>query len=597
MDQEKLGVLISSKKSEKRLNISSTFAGANSKVQKTSPNDTKLSQAGARPRKMVPVEGASRFSEVADEQIFSFWATGIDFTLAAQQAEDQTRGPPDPVGGSYLTIIKKRYRGSTSFQDQEPQTRSDEIRESQDGDFKMSGEFSLEGTENVYSTSSGTINVEEALRTEENLPLQDEIMDIECDPDRTGDPESTILDQQTEIIEWAFLPTRETRTGDLHKCQRHSMGDRCGFPIILGIVKSLGGVDAYQRQRIINNIFCSPVPEFCRSLGISLLRQYQDISFCQEVLWNDCSRVTEHHREHIETQHRIKYPNSSHIRFINSEPCERTEKTDYSIRTVFIGPDIRVNNDPEDESILQLVPRQDINLTELIRLKLVNLVKYLLLPALESNRPSSPEGETGAAEDHSDHTAVENRNMVPGPFAIVNRSTTPATSNICRFGSKKRKFSTFQQQDLVANDVEYQRSSLNNQSLMDTAINIILSDQRSDKRRYRYYTTQKRFLEWYISKNNGSQMQVSHIVNYFAEIFSTRKLNVNTIKAYKSVFMSLVSEPDTVENSPCLKEFLSAINDKEIKPFFKPSINSSPVVNKLRDLRRTKDYEIPMLTS
>ncbi|OMJ11507.1 hypothetical protein AYI69_g9802 [Smittium culicis] len=135
---------------------------------------------------------------------------------------------------------------------------------------------------------------------------------------------------------------------------------------------------------------------------------------------------------------------------------------------VFIGPGNRVNNDPvwstryrhvriereqEDESILQLVPRQDINLTELIRLKLVNLVKYLLLPALESNRPSSPEGETGEADDHSDHPSLENRDMVPGPLAIVNRSTNPVTSKNGCSGSKKRKVSTLQQQDLVANGV------------------------------------------------------------------------------------------------------------------------------------------------
>ncbi|OMJ11508.1 hypothetical protein AYI69_g9803 [Smittium culicis] len=228
MDQEKLGVLISSKKSEKRLNISSTFAGANSKVQKTSPNDTKLSQAGSRPRKEVPVEGASRSSwkpgknswTTTEEQIFSFWATGIDFTLAAQQAEDQTRGPPDPVGGSYLTLIKKSYRGSSY---QEPKDLLPPLRSSKkdrNGDkltqmtlkvppsktrkLKREATKFFGITENVYSTSSGTINVEEALRTDENLPLQDEMMDIECDLDRTGDPESTILDQQTEIKGMGF---------------------------------------------------------------------------------------------------------------------------------------------------------------------------------------------------------------------------------------------------------------------------------------------------------------------------------------------------------------------------------------------------------
>ncbi|OMJ27714.1 hypothetical protein AYI69_g2844 [Smittium culicis] len=435
------------------------------------------------------------------------------------------------------------------FQYQGPQTRGHKNHESWDGDFEIA---------------------------EERLPLQDEIMDIECDSDRTGYPESTILDQPAEIMEWFVLPTREPRTGDIHRCQRHGMGDRCELPILLGIVESLGGVDAHQRQEIINNIICTPAPECCRTL----------------VWWNDFSRVTEDRGKHMELQSGIKYPASSHLRAINFEPCGRAEQTDRSDRMVFIGPSIHESHNP-----ICGTRCRPIHGTERSRLQLDSLVQPLLLPALESNRPSSPEGETGAADDHSDHPSVENRDMVPGPFAIVNRSTTPSTSNNCGSRSKKRKVSALQKQDMVPNGMEDQWCVLKNQGLTDTAIGIILSNQRAEKRRYRYYTTQKRFLEWYISKNNGSQMQVSHIVNYFAEIFSTRKLNVNTIKAYKSAIMSLISEPDTIENSPCLKEFLSAINDTEIKSFFRPNIDITPVINKLRDVGRTEELEIPILTS
>ncbi|OMJ17455.1 hypothetical protein AYI69_g7428 [Smittium culicis] len=69
----------------------------------------------------------------------------------------------------------------TAFQHQEPQMRSHE-------------------NYHVYSPASGTIIDEEAHRAEEYLPFQDEIMDIEFYPDRTREPEYTVLDQPTEIM-------------------------------------------------------------------------------------------------------------------------------------------------------------------------------------------------------------------------------------------------------------------------------------------------------------------------------------------------------------------------------------------------------------
>ncbi|OMJ23378.1 hypothetical protein AYI70_g2292 [Smittium culicis] len=208
----------------------------------------------------------------------------------------------------------------TSNQDQGPQTRSLEDHEYRNGDFKISGDFYWEGTGHVYSPSSGVIDFEETIRDEEHLPLQKEIVDIECDPDRACDPESTILYQPTEILEMTFLPTREPRTEDIHRCQRHGMEDRSGFPILLRIVEYLECVNSHQRQGTINNIICNPAPEYCRTLGISLLRQYHDISLRQDVWRNDFSRVTEDRRKHIEPLLGIKFPSSSHIRAINFEP-------------------------------------------------------------------------------------------------------------------------------------------------------------------------------------------------------------------------------------------------------------------------------------
>ncbi|OMJ11506.1 hypothetical protein AYI69_g9804 [Smittium culicis] len=325
MDQEKLDALLASKKPEKRSRIRKPFRGRQqagtqnstfSKPATAQNNEAEITPAATNShlqtsnfrgrghgrgrgshlekthRQQVGVQGGlerlERFGKEVAAQISADGTAAINITPATQQTKDQPRGPPDPD------------RGSPYFQYQGPQTRGHKNHESWDGDFEISGEFHWKGTGHVYSPDSGTINVEKALRAEERLPRQDEIMDIECYSDGTSDPESTILDQPAEIMEWSVLPTREPRTGDIYRCQRHGMGDRCGLPILLGIVESLGGVDSHQRQGIINNIICTPAPECCRTLGISLTRQYHDISLRQEVWWNDFSRVTEDRGEHME---------------------------------------------------------------------------------------------------------------------------------------------------------------------------------------------------------------------------------------------------------------------------------------------------------
>ncbi|OMJ25410.1 hypothetical protein AYI69_g4306 [Smittium culicis] len=97
--------------------------------------------------------------------------------------------------------------------------------------------------------------------------------------------------------------------------------------------------------------------------------------------------------------------------------------------------------------------------------------------------------------------------------------------------SRKRKISTLQQQGVVTDSLEDQRSILKAQSFTDNAFGIIVANQSSSKRRYRYYTTQIKFLEWNIDNTGGFHIQASRIFDYLAEIFVANKLRVNTIKA------------------------------------------------------------------
>ncbi|OMJ17063.1 hypothetical protein AYI69_g7585 [Smittium culicis] len=74
-------------------------------------------------------------------------------------------------------------------------------------------------------------------------------------------------------------------------------------------------------------------------------------------------------------------------------------------------------------------------------------------------------------------------------------------------------------------------------------------------------------------------------------------MSVNTIKAYKSAITSLVEDSEEIDSSQCLKEFLSAINDTEIKSFVRPTIDISPVILRLREWGRTQELDIRQLTS
>ncbi|OMJ30032.1 hypothetical protein AYI69_g436 [Smittium culicis] len=186
---------------------------------------------------------------------------------------------------------------------------------------------------------------------------------------------------------------------------------------------------------------------------------------------------------------------------------------------------------------------------------------------------------------------MENGNMVPGSPEAISLPTAITTGNHRNTRPEKRKITSIEQQELVSYGVENQRSFLKTQGLSDSAINIIFSNERSVKRRSRYHSTQQNFLEWNLNNNQSSAIQPSHVVNYLAHLFTTRKLSVNTIKSYKSAILNLVADPRTMENSHCMKEFLKAIEETEIKSFVNPVINITPVIEKLHEwVKRRSRY-------
>ncbi|OMJ10546.1 hypothetical protein AYI69_g10200 [Smittium culicis] len=500
----------------------------------------------------------------------------------------------------------------TFVQGQVPPKGSCKNFESGINDIEMPCQLYRQSTGDVDSITAWPINAEETIRVEEQMSFEYEFMDIDCYTDRAGSPESVILGTKIEGMERTILPSRESGAGSLYRCQRHCMGDSSWLSILLRSMEFHGSVDEYQLERIADSIIRATDSEYFRSISSDLFRQHHDLGLRQKVWFNQILGAIENHRTHLEPLPGYKHPSACHLRSYYHESSGCTEQAHRSEGMVIVRRSlredvfplrearcglIRVKDEQESGNLLQLVPRQQLCQAELPSTQLVRMFQPLRMPSLESDWLKNSEIQTGALNHNTGHPVMENSNMVPGSSMHFGRATTSSTSDNADTRSRKRKISALKQQGVVLDGLEDQRSILKAQGLTDNAINIIVSNQRSAKRRSRYYTTQIKFLEWHIDNADGSPIQASHIINYLAEIFIVKKLSVNTIKAYKSAITSLVEDSEEIDSSQCLKEFLSAINDTEIKYFVRPTIDISPVILRLREWGRIQELDIRQLTS
>ncbi|OMJ07147.1 hypothetical protein AYI69_g11554 [Smittium culicis] len=94
--------------------------------------------------------------------------------------------------------------------------------------------------------------------------------------------------------------------------------------------------------------------------------------------------------------------------------------------------------------------------------------------------------------------------MVPGSPETISLPTAIATGNHRNTLPEKRKITAIEQEELVSYGAENQRSFLKTQGLSDSAINMIVCNERSVKHRSRYHSKQKNFLEWNLYNNQFS---------------------------------------------------------------------------------------------
>ncbi|OMJ23465.1 hypothetical protein AYI69_g4967, partial [Smittium culicis] len=221
--------------------------------------------------------------------------------------------------------LSRNESESTFLKDKGPQKGSFEITEDWQNDSEEPSEFHRQGTSNVNSITSWTPHATPNIGTEECMSVEEESMGIDGDIDRASNSESTILGHSTDIMEWPIIPPRDARARSFYGFERLGMGNSGGIQILLRIMESIGGVDAHQRQRIIDNIIRSSTQECYRPISISLLRKYYHIGLRQKIWRDNLTTAVRDIGKDLETLFRYEHTPTSHICAVCDESSRRSQ--------------------------------------------------------------------------------------------------------------------------------------------------------------------------------------------------------------------------------------------------------------------------------
>ncbi|OMJ16789.1 hypothetical protein AYI70_g6382 [Smittium culicis] len=115
---------------------------------------------------------------------------------------------------------------------------------------------------------------------------------------------------------------------------------------------------------------------------------------------------------------------------------------------------IRVNEEKEGWSLLQLVPRQQVCGAALPSTQLFRMIQHLRMPSLESGWPINSENQNRAPKHNTGHSVMKISYIVTGPSERVGRITISSTSDNGDNRSRKRKIFAIQQQGVVIDGLE-----------------------------------------------------------------------------------------------------------------------------------------------
>ncbi|OMJ26897.1 hypothetical protein AYI69_g3689 [Smittium culicis] len=361
----------------------------------------------------------------------------------------------------------------------DPQKRMSHVAGSAGCFYAHSGE----GPIDVDCSSSWVTFASPSLGAQEQSAVHVEVMDIDGNSDEASNPEPAVLEEQTGVMEWAVILARNTRARDLYRIQKHSMGNCCGYLLLLWSLEHTTDEDAHQCKRATEGTLCSEAQKGHWQIGVSLLRQHNHTLVHQEVRMHNLLRTIGDLKMDLVTLPENQNPPPINIRTITSEPSGCSEQTDDTDRIVYISEDIRRPEYAIRSTRFRPVcvpPEQEAEPPKMVRAQ-----QPKLLPALESDIPGYSKISPRTNHNDAGYTNVEVSNLVPSSEDTVNISADQNPSNDCSLGSQKRKISALGKQALELDDLEDQRRFLERQGLGIYAVDFKMSNKRRVRRRLR----------------------------------------------------------------------------------------------------------------
>ncbi|OMJ24284.1 hypothetical protein AYI70_g1678 [Smittium culicis] len=448
-------------------------------------------------------------------------------------------------------------------QDPGSATRGQQTTERWPDDPEEFGELHWENSINVGRSTSWKADATQTTRAQKLSSVNIKFMDIDSNFNEASNPEPVLLEESANIMERSLVLARDAGNGDFYRLQRLSLANSSRTPFLLRDMEPQGSKTPYQHEGTVDSSVCTEAQDFSRKTSVGLLRQHNHTRLCQEIRGHKLPGITGINREDL-------------------VPLGRAQQTDSANRMVYISGDILdaelalwatrrrpvcIVPEQETRSLLQLVSGQQSTGTERSELRMNQAQQSVLLPTLEPDITGNPEGPPRESHNNISDSNVEIRNLVPRPDGAIDFTATASPSN----------------KTLELDVLEDQQRFLETQGLGTYAIDFIVSKERRVRRRSRFSSIHQRFLDWRISSEISTPISTPQVINYLVEIYTVDKLNVGSIKTYKSAILQLSDNPAELAAHPMFSEFIKSLDGKSIKSFIRPVMDISPVIKLLRE--------------
>ncbi|PVU93117.1 hypothetical protein BB561_003458 [Smittium simulii] len=198
---------------------------------------------------------------------------------------------------------------------------------------------------------------------------------------------------------------------------------------------------------------------------------------------------------------------------------------------------------------------------------------------MESDIKNTTERITGEDKNDNNNSVVKVGNFLSDNTKDQNSRAYKNTGIRDYYRSKKRKTHTLQKQ------------------IVNITLDLITSNTRSVKRKSRYYTTQKDFMDWRHSLSISGEIIAPDIINCFSMIFVGKKLKHSTIRAYKSALLQFFIDKEKIKKKNCYKEFMKFLNKSNLIKMNNNLIDIKSIIDHFKKLSLKKDLNTKKLTA